>query len=46
MTIATLIGSVTDAMTAVLPDFSIYAATGLVVGLALVSIRRLVKGLR
>jgi uncharacterized membrane protein (Fun14 family) len=46
MTIASLITSVTGAMSTILPDFSVYAATGLVVGLAVVAVRRLVKGLR
>jgi hypothetical protein len=45
-TIATMLPEVTTAMGGFLPDFAVYAATGLVVGLAVVAVRRLVKGLR
>jgi len=45
-TIATMLPQVTTAMSGFLPDFGVYAAGGLVVGMALLSIRRLVKGLR
>ena len=46
MTVADLITQATTAMGSLLPDFSVYAAAGLVVGLAIVAIRRVVKGLR
>lgn len=45
-TIATLLPEVTTAMGGFLPDFAVYAAAALVIGLGVVSIRRLVKGLR
>ena len=45
-TIATLLPEITTAMTGFVPDFGVYAAAGIVVGLAIVAIRRVVKGLR
>lgn len=45
-TVGSLLTEVTGSMGDLLPDFSVYAAAGLVIGLAVVAIRRLVKGLR
>lgn len=45
-TLATLFAAVVGGMTSVFPDFAVYAATGLVLGLTVIGIKRIVKGMR
>lgn len=46
MTLAVLFAQVVDGMTNLFPDFAVYAATGLVLGLTVIGIKRIVKGMR
>lgn len=46
MTLATFLPEITGAMADLVPDFAIYATAGVVFGLAILAVRKVVKGLR